>query len=66
MHNDNIQAISVEIKNLKRVDSGIAHVTISHTDKAKPVDSNVMMNNPNNSKKIIMKLNGKLKFYKFK
>lgn len=66
MHNDNIQAISVEIKNLKRVDPGIAHVTISHTDKAKPVDSNVMMNNPNNSKKINIKLNGNLKFYKFK
>jgi len=66
MHNDNIQAVSVEIKNLKRVDPGIAHVTISHTDKAKPVDSNVMMNNPSNSKKINIKLNGNLKFYKFK
>jgi hypothetical protein len=66
MNNENIQAVVVDVEGLKRVDPGIAHVTISHNSNAKPVDSNRLVLNPENEKPIKMFLSGILKFVSFK
>lgn len=60
--NDNIQAFTVEMNNLNRLDEGVAHITVSHTENAKPYDSNAMLKNPDRVRKIELNLNGTFKF----
>jgi len=60
--NDNIQAFTVEMNNLERIDEGIAHITVSHTENAKPFDSNEMLKNPDRVRNIELNLNGTFKF----
>lgn len=66
MNNDVIQAVPVAMTGIKRYDSGIAHITVSHTDKAKPVDSNRMLLQPTNVEKLSLKMTGRLVFNRFK
>lgn len=60
--NNDIQAFTVDMKNLKRADNGIAHITVSHTEKVKPVESNNMLKNPDRMRRIEIELNGTFKF----
>lgn len=66
MSNEDIQAVTVDIDGLKRMDPGLAHVTISHTSNAKPVDSNRLVVNPENQESLQLNLSGTLKFISFK
>jgi hypothetical protein len=60
--NNNIQAFTVEMNNLERMDEGIAHITVSHTENAKPYDSNEMLKNPDRIRNIELNLNGTFKY----
>lgn len=64
-HNDRIQALSVKIDGIQRMDGGYDHITVSHVAGAKPVESNTMLVGKNNKKKVSLVLKGKLEFISF-
>ena len=60
--NDNIQAFTVEMNNLNRLDGGIPHITVSHDENTKPFAANEMLKNPDRTRTIELDLFGTFKF----
>lgn len=61
--NDEIDAVIVDIDDLKRQNPGPAHITISHKKGVVPAQANDMIQNPDFKEKLNLKLRGKLRFY---
>tara|TARA_B100001029_G_scaffold177241_1_gene181554 strand:- start:4333 stop:4791 length:459 start_codon:yes stop_codon:yes gene_type:complete len=66
MSDDNIQAVTVNLSGIQRIDDGQPHITISHVNGVKPSLSNKMILKPQKKTKINHSLTGQLKFVRNK
>ena len=66
MSDENIQAVTVNLSGIQRIDDGQSHITISHVDNVNPSLSKKMILNPQKKTKIKHNLTGKLKFIRNK
>ena len=66
MSDDNIQAVTVNLSGIQRIDDGQSHITISHVNGVNPSLSKKMILKPQKKTKINHNLTGQLKFVRNK